>query len=104
MSYPSVKRLTMSLQQLISRYEQQFGEIPTQPGRREEVVNQLTIRPGRSSKPGTRARTDVVHVVADACVRSSARVNDDAGPSFSLMHRFGAAPIATQASPLQVRA
>ena len=32
MSYPSVKRLTMSLQQLIKRFEQQFGEIPTQPG------------------------------------------------------------------------
>ena len=32
MSYPSVKRLTMSLQQLVRRYEQQFGEIPTQPG------------------------------------------------------------------------
>ena len=34
MSYPSVKRLTMSLQQLIKRYEQQFGEIATQPGAR----------------------------------------------------------------------
>ena len=34
MSYPSVKRLTMSLQQLIKRFEQQFGEIPTQPGPR----------------------------------------------------------------------
>jgi hypothetical protein len=34
MSYPSVKRLTMSLQQLIKRFEQQFGEIPTQPGAR----------------------------------------------------------------------
>ena len=32
MSYPSVKRLTISLQQLVRRYEQQFGEIPTQPG------------------------------------------------------------------------
>ena len=32
MSYPSVKRLTLSLQQLVRRYEQQFGEIPTQPG------------------------------------------------------------------------
>ncbi|HZN66953.1 MAG TPA: DUF3467 domain-containing protein [Tepidisphaeraceae bacterium] len=32
MSYPSVKRLTMSLQQLVRRYEQQFGEIPSQPG------------------------------------------------------------------------
>jgi hypothetical protein len=35
MSYPSVKRLTMSLQQLIKRYEQQFGEIATQPGPRK---------------------------------------------------------------------
>lgn len=34
MSYPSVKRLTISLQQLVRRYEQQFGEIPTQPGPR----------------------------------------------------------------------
>src|SRR3954452_6986950 len=32
MSYPSVKRLTLSLQQLVRRYVQQFGEIPTQPG------------------------------------------------------------------------
>ena len=32
MSYPSVKRLTLSLQQLIKRYEQQFGEIATTPG------------------------------------------------------------------------
>ncbi len=32
MSYPSVKRLTLSLQQLVRRYEQQFGEIPMQPG------------------------------------------------------------------------
>ncbi len=31
MSYPSVKRLTISLQQLVRRYEQQFGEIPTNP-------------------------------------------------------------------------
>jgi hypothetical protein len=35
LSYPSVKRLTMSLQQLIKRFEQQFGEIPTQPGPRK---------------------------------------------------------------------
>ena len=34
MSYPSVKRLTISLQQLVRRYEQQFGEIATQPGQR----------------------------------------------------------------------
>ena len=34
MSYPSVKRLTLSLQQLVRRYAQQFGEIPTQPGTR----------------------------------------------------------------------
>ena len=34
MSYPSVKRLTISLQQLVRRYEQQFGEIQTQPGPR----------------------------------------------------------------------
>lgn len=32
MSYPTVKRLTLSLQQLVRRYEQQFGEIPTTPG------------------------------------------------------------------------
>src|SRR2546421_6063038 len=34
MSYGAAKRLTMSLQQLIKRYEQQFGEIPMQPGQR----------------------------------------------------------------------
>jgi hypothetical protein len=34
MSYGAAKRLTMSLTQLIKRYEQQFGEIPTQPGQR----------------------------------------------------------------------
>src|SRR5437764_3702511 len=32
MSYSSIKRLTASLSQLIRRYEQQFGEIPMQPG------------------------------------------------------------------------
>lgn len=32
MSYGNAKRLAMSLQQLIKRYEQQFGEIPMQPG------------------------------------------------------------------------
>ena len=32
MSYGAAKRLTMSMSQLIKRYEQQFGEIPTQPG------------------------------------------------------------------------
>ena len=34
MSYPNAKRLALSLQQLINRYEQQFGQIPTQPGPR----------------------------------------------------------------------
>lgn len=34
MSYASIKRLSTSLQQLIKRYEQQFGEIPIQPGQR----------------------------------------------------------------------
>src|SRR6185436_19987101 len=33
MSYGAAKRLTMSLTQLIKRYEQQFGEISMQPGR-----------------------------------------------------------------------
>ena len=32
MSYPNIKRLSMSLVQLVRRYEQQFGEIPTNPG------------------------------------------------------------------------
>src|SRR5947207_2890036 len=32
MSYPNAKRLAMSLSQLVKRYEQQFGEIPMQPG------------------------------------------------------------------------
>ena len=35
MSYGNAKRLAMSLGQLIKRYEQQFGEIPTQPGQRK---------------------------------------------------------------------
>jgi hypothetical protein len=34
MSYPSAKKLLMSLTQLVKRYEQQFGEIPLQPGGR----------------------------------------------------------------------
>ena len=32
MSYANVKRLTASLTQLVRRYEQQFGELQTQPG------------------------------------------------------------------------
>lgn len=32
MSYSTTKRLTGSLTQLIRRFEQQFGEIPVQPG------------------------------------------------------------------------
>ena len=32
MSYGNAKRLAMSLTQLVKRFEQQFGEIPTQPG------------------------------------------------------------------------
>ncbi len=34
MSYSNVKRLAVSLQQLVRRYEQQFGELPSQPGPR----------------------------------------------------------------------
>jgi hypothetical protein len=34
MSYSNAKRLAASLTQLIRRYEQQFGEIPVQPGQR----------------------------------------------------------------------
>src|SRR6184192_4240040 len=34
MSYTNAKRLAMSLGQLIKRYEQQFGELPVQPGQR----------------------------------------------------------------------
>ena len=34
MSYSSAKRMMLSLQQLVKRYEQQFGELPTQPGQR----------------------------------------------------------------------
>lgn len=34
MSYPNAKRLAMSLTQLVKRFEQQFGEIPVQPGQR----------------------------------------------------------------------
>jgi hypothetical protein len=32
LSYPTVKRLSLSLAQLIRRYEEQFGQIPIQPG------------------------------------------------------------------------
>ena len=32
LSYPTVKRLSLSLAQLVRRYEEQFGPIPTQPG------------------------------------------------------------------------
>jgi hypothetical protein len=34
MSYTNAKRLAMSLGQLVKRYEQQFGELPLQPGQR----------------------------------------------------------------------
>lgn len=34
MSYINAKRLAMSLGQLVKRYEQQFGELPLQPGQR----------------------------------------------------------------------
>jgi len=34
LSYSNAKRLAMSLTQLIKRYEQQFGELPVQPGQR----------------------------------------------------------------------
>jgi hypothetical protein len=36
MSYGSAKRLAMSLTQLVKRFEQQFGEIPVQPGPRRQ--------------------------------------------------------------------
>lgn len=36
MSYPAAKRLAMSLGQLVKRYEQQFGEIPAQPGQQRK--------------------------------------------------------------------
>lgn len=35
MSYTSAKRLMLSLTQLVKRYEQQFGEIPSQPIQRK---------------------------------------------------------------------
>jgi hypothetical protein len=35
MSYGTAKRLALSLGQLIKRYEQQFGELPLQPGQRQ---------------------------------------------------------------------
>jgi len=34
-SYVTAKRLALSLQQLVKRFEQQFGEIPVQPGQRK---------------------------------------------------------------------
>lgn len=36
MSFTNIKRLAGSLTQLVRRYEQQFGEIPTQPPQRRE--------------------------------------------------------------------
>jgi hypothetical protein len=35
MTYINAKRLAMSLAQLVKRYEQQFGELPLQPGPRK---------------------------------------------------------------------
>ncbi len=35
MSYVNAKRLAMSLGQLVKRYEQQFGELPLNPGQRK---------------------------------------------------------------------
>lgn len=35
MTYANAKRLAMSLSQLVKRYEQQFGELPTTPGPRK---------------------------------------------------------------------
>src|SRR3954454_14641248 len=35
MTYSNAKRLAISLSQLVKRYEQQFGEIPTQQGQRK---------------------------------------------------------------------
>jgi hypothetical protein len=35
MTYTNAKRLSMSLAQLIKRYEQQFGEIPVGQGQRK---------------------------------------------------------------------
>jgi hypothetical protein len=34
-SYVTAKRLQLSLQQLVKRFEQQFGEIPVMPGQRK---------------------------------------------------------------------
>jgi hypothetical protein len=34
-SYVTAKRLALSLQQLVKRFEQQFGEIPVMPGQRK---------------------------------------------------------------------
>ena len=34
MTYSTAKKLAMSLTQFVKRYEQQFGEIPIQPGQR----------------------------------------------------------------------
>ena len=44
MTYATVKRLTGSLTQLIRRYEQQFGEIPMQPGQPTTGVTKTTTR------------------------------------------------------------
>ena len=36
MTYVNAKRLAMSLGQLVKRYEQQFGELPVQPGQKRQ--------------------------------------------------------------------
>src|SRR3954463_7500938 len=35
-SYVTAKRLALSLQQLVKRFEQQFGEIPVMPGQQQQ--------------------------------------------------------------------
>ena len=46
LSYPTVKRLALSLSQLVRRYEEQFGPIPIQPGQPSGPTVPTGPRPG----------------------------------------------------------
>jgi hypothetical protein len=46
LSYPTVKRLALSLSQLVRRYEEQFGPIPIQPGQPTGSTPPQAPRPG----------------------------------------------------------
>src|ERR1044072_1449593 len=53
-SYVTAKRLALSLQQLVKRFEQQFGELPVMPGQRKESCRSGRPRRGQSRGRGGR--------------------------------------------------